>query len=41
MSQLKANPITLSQEQRQNLERIVRKHTNPQVLVILDADDGC
>lgn len=45
MSQLKVNPIILSKEQRENLERIVRKHTSPQVLVtrakiILLADDG-
>ena len=45
MSPVKANPIILSKEQRQNLERIVRKHTSPQILVtrakiILLADDG-
>jgi transposase len=45
MSRLKANPIILSKDQRENLERIVRKHTSPQVLVtrakiILLADEG-
>jgi putative transposase len=45
MSQLKSNPISLSKYQCEDLERIVRKHTSPQILVtrakiILLADQG-
>lgn len=45
MSQLESSPIFLSKDQRENLERIVRKHTSPQIKVtrakiILLADEG-
>jgi len=45
MSQLESSPISLSKDQREDLERIVRKHTSPQIKVtrakiILLADEG-
>lgn len=47
MSQLESSPIFLSKDQRENLERIVRKHTSPQIkvtrakiILLADEDHG-